>query len=70
VVKAGILTGAFYIQAVVLFLTAFVMCMLPDIGITIFGLVAAGSFFVPGLKYYRQRLGRSSDAAESSESSI
>jgi serine/threonine-protein kinase len=58
VVKAGILTGAFYLQAAVLFATAFVMCLLPNYGITIFGLVAAGCFFFPGLKYYRQRLGR------------
>jgi serine/threonine-protein kinase len=58
VVKAGILTGAFYLQAGLLFITAFVMCLLPEYGITIFGLVSAGCFFVPGLKYYRQRLGK------------
>jgi serine/threonine-protein kinase len=56
VVKAGILTGAFYAQAAVLFATAGVMCLLPDVGITIFGLVLAACFFVPGLKYHRQRL--------------
>jgi serine/threonine-protein kinase len=54
-VKAGILTGAFYLQAAVLFATAFVMCLLPDYGISLFGVVAAGCFFFPGLKYYRQR---------------
>jgi serine/threonine-protein kinase len=57
-VKAGILTGAFYLQAAVLFATAFVMCIVPDYGITIFGIVAAACFFLPGLKYYRQRLGK------------
>ena len=59
IVKAGILTGAFYAQAAALFLTAFVMCLLPDVGITIFGLVSAACFFIPGLKYHRQRLAAS-----------
>jgi serine/threonine-protein kinase len=58
VIKAGILTGAFYVQAVAMFITSLVMCLVPDYGISIFGLVAAASFFVPGLKYYRQRLGK------------
>ncbi len=53
--KAGILTGAFYVQALALFLTAIVMAAFPDYGISIFGLVSAICFFVPGLKYYRQR---------------
>jgi serine/threonine-protein kinase len=55
VVKAGILTGAFYLQAAVMFATAFVMCLVPDYGITLFGFAAAACFFFPGLKYYRQR---------------
>ena len=54
-VKAGILSGAFYIQAAVLFSTALVMCLLPAWQHVIFGLVSAACFFVPGLKYYRQR---------------
>ncbi|HVV98773.1 MAG TPA: serine/threonine-protein kinase [Planctomycetaceae bacterium] len=53
-VKAGILSGAFYVQAIALFLTAFVMAWFPDYGVTIFGVVSALCFFVPGLKYYRQ----------------
>lgn len=53
--KAGILTGAFYVQALALFVTAIVMARFPDYGISIFGIVSAVSFFVPGLKYYRQR---------------
>lgn len=64
VVKAGILTGAFYTQALAMFITSFVMCLAPDYGITIFGFVAAGCFFVPGLKYYRQRLGKGGPSAE------
>jgi eukaryotic-like serine/threonine-protein kinase len=59
-VKAGILSGAFYVQAAVLFATAAVMAVwpatgLPNISISIFGIVSAACFFVPGLKYYRQR---------------
>lgn len=59
-VKAGILTGAFYIQAVALFLTGAMMAVVPthspiDFSITLFGVVSAVCFFTPGLKYYRQR---------------
>jgi hypothetical protein len=54
-VKAGILDGAFYIQSAALFLTAGVMAILPQFSHTIFGVVSAACFFVPGWKYYRQR---------------
>ncbi len=54
VVKGGILTGTFYVQAVALFLTAAAMCVFPSIGLTIFGIVSALCFFIPGLKYYRE----------------
>jgi serine/threonine-protein kinase len=54
--KAGILSGAFYIQAAVLFATALVMCRLPDYQHIIFGTVSGLCFFLPGLKYFRQRL--------------
>lgn len=54
-VKAGILTGAFYFQAAALFATAPVMAIWPKYGISIFGVVSAACFFVPGWKYYRQR---------------
>lgn len=53
--KAGILSGVFYIQAAVLFATALVMCLVPAWQHVIFGLVSAACFFVPGLKYERQR---------------
>ncbi|MFT7642049.1 MAG: serine/threonine protein kinase [Pirellulaceae bacterium] len=58
-VKAGILSGTFYIQAFVLFATAFVMAWFPDYAHLIFGSVSACCFFFPGLKYYRQRRRRS-----------
>jgi serine/threonine-protein kinase len=58
-VKAGMLTGQFYIQSAALFATAIVMAVLQryqiHVGITLFGAVSAGCFFFPGLKYYRQQ---------------
>ena len=54
--KAGILSGVFYVQAAVLFATALVMCLVPTYQHVIFGLVSAACFFVPGYKYFRQRL--------------
>jgi len=53
--KAGVLSGAFYIQAAVLFATALVMCLVPDYQHIVFGLVSGACFFVPGFKYFRQR---------------
>jgi serine/threonine-protein kinase len=53
--KAGILSGTFYIQAFMLFATALVMCIATDFSHVVFGVVSAGCFFVPGLKYWRQR---------------
>jgi serine/threonine-protein kinase len=59
-VKAGILSGEFYVHATVLFMTAAVMAILQqreiDIGITVFGVVSAAVFFIPGWKYYRRRV--------------
>ena len=59
--KAGILSGKFYIQAVTLYVTSFVMAFLsalgiPDVGLVVLGFVLAVSFFAPGFKYHRQRL--------------
>lgn len=54
-VKAGILSGAFYFQAAALFVTALVMAAAPDYSHFIYGVVAALCFFLPGMKYYRQR---------------
>lgn len=56
--KAGILTGAFYFQAAALFLTSLVMAVMQraglEFGVTVFGVVSAACFFLPGLKYWRQ----------------
>jgi serine/threonine-protein kinase len=56
VVKAGILSGVFYVPAVALFLCSGLMALFPQYAHLIFGVVAASCFFFPGLKYYRQRL--------------
>jgi eukaryotic-like serine/threonine-protein kinase len=53
--KAGVLAGLFYIAAVAMFATAVFMALFPQIGILLFGIVTALCFFVPGLKYHRQR---------------
>jgi serine/threonine-protein kinase len=64
-IKAGILSGMFYFQAVALFLTAIPMALfpmlsrkygIPDLSLTLFGIVSGLCFFLPGLKYYRQRM--------------
>jgi serine/threonine-protein kinase len=54
--KAGILSGALYIPSAALFLTAGLMALWPAFGLTIFGVVSASSFFVPGLHYHLRRV--------------
>jgi serine/threonine-protein kinase len=63
VFKAGSLSGEFYVWAGLLFLTAFLMTQWVTGSVLLFGAVTAICFFVPGLKYYRQR--RRSEAARS-----
>ena len=55
VLKAGILTGRFYVLALLMFATALVMPLFAEWRIILLGFTMAISFFVPGLKYYRQR---------------
>ena len=59
-VKASILSGKFYIQAVAMFLTGILMALMrlwpiPDLRIILFGIASGLSFFLPGLKYHKQR---------------
>jgi serine/threonine-protein kinase len=56
-IKAGTLSGAFYVSTAALYLTAIVIAIpgIRPFGIVLFGLVSALCFFLPGLKYYRQR---------------
>lgn len=55
-VKGGTLSGQFYFAAAAQFLTAIVMARFPQVAVSLFGVVSAGCFFLPGLKYYRQRV--------------
>ena len=55
-IKASSLSGVFYIQAAILFVTAFLMGMVPRYALILFGLVSSGCFFFPGVKYHQQRL--------------
>jgi serine/threonine protein kinase len=56
VVKAGMLSGSFYFQAAAMFGTAALMALFPNVALTIYGIVSAACFFVPGLKYHVQRV--------------
>jgi serine/threonine-protein kinase len=62
-IKAGLLSGLFYIQAAVLFVTAGVMALWPSYEHLVFGIVLAACFFFPGLKYYRQQTVKSAGIA-------
>ena len=54
-VKAGMLSGSFYLSAGACFVTAGLMAIFPRVGLFLFGFVSAACFFLHGLKYYRQR---------------
>ncbi len=58
VMKAGILAGTFYVHATALFAVSAAMAYLQHAqwpyGLTLFGVVSAATFFLPGWKYYRQ----------------
>jgi serine/threonine-protein kinase len=55
-VKAGILSGSFYIDAAACFVTAGLMALFPSVSLFLFGAVSAAGFFRHGFKYYRQRI--------------
>ncbi len=61
-VKAGVLAGSFYVHAAALFAMAVVMAMMQsaglEYGLAVYGVVSALTFFLPGLKYYRQSRSR------------
>jgi hypothetical protein len=54
-IKAGILSGMFYIPAAGMFLTAGLMAAWPRFAITMFGVSSGLGFFVPGLMYHLRR---------------
>jgi len=55
-IKAGILSGVFYLQAAALFATSALMARWPNFAHLIFGVVSAACFFFPGWKYHQRRL--------------
>jgi predicted Ser/Thr protein kinase len=56
-VKGGTLSGSFYLAAGFLFLCAIPMALVPaPYDPLLFGAATGACFFLPGLKYYRQRL--------------
>jgi serine/threonine-protein kinase len=61
IIKAGILSGSFYLYAIALFVCAFLMAIQTyalkpdDCPMVLFGVTSAACFFFPGLKYYRRK---------------
>lgn len=61
--KAAVLSGTFYLQAVALFAVAVLMALWPrvlgepNLAITAFGLVSGVCFFVPGVRYWLKTKG-------------
>ena len=54
-IKAGILSGRFYLHSIALFACAIAMTIYPQYAMIMFGITSALCFFLPGLKYYRRR---------------
>jgi serine/threonine-protein kinase len=55
-IKAGILSGGYYLQAAITFLTILPMVAFPRFAPLIFGVVTSACFFTTGLKYRLRRL--------------
>lgn len=58
VVKAGMLSGRFYFQAIALLVASVAMAIWPRGAHLVFGFVAAACFFFPGYRYWRRSLRR------------
>ncbi|WZU47872.1 serine/threonine-protein kinase [Stieleria varia] len=54
IIKAGMLTGAFYFQSIALLAASLLMALMPQWAHLIFGFVSAACFFIPGVQYYRR----------------
>jgi len=54
-IKGGIFSGSFYLQAGLLFLTMVPMALFPQVGPLIFGTVAGACFFATGLRAFLKR---------------
>jgi serine/threonine-protein kinase len=55
IIKAGMLSGAFYVQAAALLAASLLMALVPQHSHLIFGIVSAACFAFPGFKYARRR---------------
>jgi len=55
VFMAGTVSGWFYVPAALCFAAALPMVLWPQVAPTLFGVVAALGFFVPGYRYFRRR---------------
>ncbi|MEM6363118.1 MAG: serine/threonine-protein kinase [Planctomycetota bacterium] len=55
VIKAGMLSGRFYFQAIALLLASVAMALVPAHGHLTFGIVSAACFFLPGYRYWRRQ---------------
>ncbi|QDT62138.1 Serine/threonine-protein kinase PknB [Stieleria bergensis] len=55
VVKAGMLSGRFYLQAIALLICSLLMAAQPDYAQLFFGLIGASCFFFPGLRHYQRK---------------
>ncbi len=55
-IKGGILSGGYYLQAAVTFLTIFPMAAFPRFAPIIFGAIASACFLATGMKYRLRRL--------------
>ncbi len=55
-IKAGILSGEFYVHAAILLAMVVPAALYPRFAVPIFALTSATSFFVTGLKYHRRHL--------------
>jgi len=61
-IKAAMLSGSFYFQALAMFACTFAMARWPDYAHLIFGVCSSLCFFLPGWKYYRRKLSSSISA--------
>jgi serine/threonine-protein kinase len=55
-IKGGVLSGGYYLQAAVTFLAIIPMVAYPRFATLIFGVVASACFFLTGLKYRLRRM--------------
>lgn len=55
IVKAGMLTGVFYFQAIALLAASVLMALAPQFGHLIFGVTSALCFFVPGYQLWKRK---------------